>query len=90
MTEWREYDYKDKTTHPTEVGVYRVMVSGDSESCDGHVVYDYPDYPTWAYVGDDEDDDGNPCLVFGQGTHDEEPENFFAYYGPVSIPVYKG
>ena len=86
MPEWKRYDYKDKATHPTEPGTYRVMVSGDSKSCDGHTLYEHPDYPTWAEVIEDEDDEGEPCLAFGQGNHDEEHESFFAYCGPFAIP----
>jgi hypothetical protein len=84
--EWRRYDYKDKATWPTESGAYRVMVSGNSESCDGYTVFEYPDYPTWADVFEDEDDDGKPCLRFNQGPYAEEPETFFAYCGPFAIP----
>jgi hypothetical protein len=64
------------------------MVSGDSESIDGHVIYEYADYATWAAADDDEDDEGNPCIRFGSGAHDEEPDWFFAYYGPIAIPDY--
>jgi hypothetical protein len=89
MNQWRNYDHDDKSTWPTETGVYRVMISGDSESCDGYTIYEYPDYATWAEAIADEDDEGNPCIVFGQGTHDEEPEGFFAYFGPIPIPEFK-
>lgn len=82
--EWKRYNHNDPATWPKEKGTYRVMVSGDSESCDGHTIYDYPDYSTWAEFCDGEDDDGNERLEFGQGSHDEEADSFFAYYGPVA------
>lgn len=81
--EWKMYDHDDKATLPIEKGTYRVMVAGDFESVDGHTIYEYPDYPTWSEVIEDEEDGG---LRFMQGTHDEEPDTFFAYYGPV-VPV---
>lgn len=89
MSVWHRYDHDDITTHPTEAGVYRVMVSGDSESLDGHTLYEYPDYATWANAIKAETDEGAPCVSFGSGTHDEEPESFFAYFGPVPIPAYE-
>lgn len=84
--EWKRYDHDAPETWPTLPGTYRVMVSGDCESCDGHIIYDYPDYASWAEFGDGEDDEGNERLEFGSGEHDEEPDTFFAYYGPV-VPV---
>jgi hypothetical protein len=85
---WKPYDYSDPTTHPTEPGTYRVMVGGDSESVDGMTVYGYDDYETWADVFEDEGDDGEPYLCFGQGSCDEESDTFIAYCGPFKIPPY--
>lgn len=86
--EWRDYNHEERETWPTEKGLYRVMVGGDSESIDGHVIYSFDDYATWANAKDDEDDEGNPCIRFGMGDHDEEPDFMFAYYGPINIPPY--
>lgn len=83
---WKRYDYEDKTTWLTQEGTYRVMVRGDSESCDGRTIYEYLDYPTWAEVIYDEDDEVDSYFMFGQGMHGEEHESFFAYYGPITIP----
>jgi hypothetical protein len=68
---------------PTKAGWYRVMVSGDSESIDGHVIYSFEDYETWAYFEPNEDDGSF------RGMHDEDEYTIFAYYGPIVIPQYK-
>jgi hypothetical protein len=84
-----EWDEKNTTTiwhnYPKEVGHYRIMVYGDREIDDmGGVIYDYPDYETWAEVTDVDDGNGK---VWGSGIHDEEwGEVVFAWYGPIQIP----
>jgi len=69
---------------PTLAGHYRVMVAGDSESIDGHTIYDYPDYETWAWFEPSEDGEGGNFT----GTHDEENESIFAYFGPIHVPKF--
>lgn len=69
---------------PEVDGWYRVMVSGDSESIDGHTIYAFDDYETWARFWRDED--GNGSFV---GTHDEDEHCIFAYCGPIYFPEYK-
>lgn len=64
-------------------GTYAVMVSGDSEYCDGHLVYAFDDYQSWASFSLDEDNG-----LF-KGDHDEEDDTIFAYYGPINIPNYE-
>lgn len=80
--EWVTRD-DDKTNNPLTEGLYAVMVSGDSESIEGHVIYDFPDYQSFAKFKPDEDGG-----VFA-GEHDEEDFTIFAYYGPIVIPEYK-
>ena len=74
---------KDKKDFPTTEGWYRVMVSGDSESIDGHTIYACDDYETWAYFHPNEDDGSF------RGVHDEDEYTIFAYYGPLVIPKYE-
>lgn len=85
---WKERQSLDDC--PEESGWYRIMVSGDSELIDGHYIYSFDDYETWAYftkASPDEFEDfiggykGSFC-----GTHDEENETIFAYVGPFVIP----
>lgn len=70
---------------PKEPGIYAVMISGDSEVVDGHVIYSYQDYQTFA-VHNGFNEDGDPVIVC---SHDEEPEWIIAWYGPIEIPAYK-
>ena len=80
MTEWVHRG--DGKSIPTEQGLYRVMVTGDSESIDGYTIYSFPDYATWAVFIKDEDGGFFKC------EHDEEDSFIFAYYGPIVIPPY--
>lgn len=75
---------EDQKPKPTIAGHYRVMVSGDSEQIDGHTIYAFDDYETWAYFTPNEDDGGNFV-----GLHDEEDFCIFAYCGPIIFPVYE-
>lgn len=82
MAEWINRN-DDKSNNPTIEGIYAVMVSGDSEQIDGHTIYAFDDYRSWASFKLDEDG--------GSFTdeHDEEDFTIFAYYGPILIPEYK-
>jgi hypothetical protein len=59
------------------------MTSGDSESIDGHQIYAFDDYETWAYFTPDEEG-GNFV-----GIHDEDNYVIFAYCGPFVTPPFK-
>lgn len=88
--QWVHRNTKDDV--PTESGVYRVMVSGDSESVDGFTIYDFGDYETWAIftrASPDEYEDfpGGYKGTF-TGDHDEEDETILAYCGPIVWPKY--
>lgn len=78
---------------PPKEGWYRVMITGDSESCDGMTIYDYPDYEQWAYwtPADPEEFEDFEGGYKGSwtGMHDEESDDIFAYYGPFEFPSYK-
>lgn len=80
-----ELQWKNRETDeaPTKQGLYRIMVSGDSESIDGHTIYLFDDYETWGEWTKDEE--GGSF----KGEHDEEDFTIFAYYGPIIIPPYK-
>lgn len=80
MADWHKLEWDDETTHPKENGLYAVWVHGDSEYVDGHCIYDFLDYWTFAtYTNTDTE------LGF-VGQHDEEPETMYAWYGPIVIP----
>ena len=88
MKEWIE----QTPAIPTEEGWYRVMIHGDSESIDGHTIYDFPDYETWAYWTPA---DQAECEDFDGGykgswmcTHDEDGDWVFAYCGPFEFTAY--
>ena len=75
---------------PDVEGWYRVMLPGDSDSVDGHTLYDFPDYETWGYwtpASAEEFEDfeggykGSWTLELG------EPDGLFAYAGPVTVPA---
>lgn len=83
MSEWIVRN-PGKTNNPTAEGHYRVMVSGDSESIDGHVIYSFEAYEAWAFFVPDEDGG------YFKGDHDEEDFTIFAYFGPIDFPNYKG
>jgi hypothetical protein len=78
---------------PPAEGWYRVMVGGDSESVDGHTIYEFPDYEQWGYwtpaaPEEFEDFEGGykgswKCM------HDEEGEFLFAYCGPFVVPPFE-
>jgi hypothetical protein len=78
---WRTRE--NETDFPEADGWYRVMVSGDSESIDGHTIYSFDDYETWAEFKKHED--GGSFV----GTHDEEAHTIFAYCGPFVFPAYE-
>ncbi len=89
---WNKFDHRDKTTWPTKLGFYAVMVSGDSESIDGHEIYSFPDYQTFAYLHKvylDDGFDGEGGHIKFNGIHDEDEYTIFAYYGPIEIPKYQ-
>ena len=69
---------------PTVEGWYMVMVEGDSESIDGHQIYAFDEYETWARLSIDAD--GNAAF---KGIHDEEDFTIYAYYGPIIVPAYE-
>ena len=73
---------------PTEMGHYRILVAGDSESIDGHTIYDFPDYETWCEVLSVEEEEGKPYLETNF-MHGEEWEFVVAWYGPVEVPTFK-
>jgi hypothetical protein len=77
---WVQRENKD--CFPTIKGWYRVMVSGDSESIEGHTIYAFDDYETWAQFTPHED--GGSFV----GTHDEDEYTIFAYCGPIVFPEY--
>lgn len=74
----------DVNEYPIAEGWYRVMVSGDSEQLDGHTIYAFDDYETWAYLSKNGDDEYN-----FKGEHDEEDFTIFAYCGPYIVPKYE-
>ena len=85
-TEW----INQKPAIPAAEGWYRVMHEGDSESVDGHTIYDFPDYEDWAYwtpAGPDELEDFEGGYKGSWRTmRDEEGDFIFAYCGPVEAP----
>jgi len=77
---------KQKPAIPSVEGWYRVMHPGDSESCDGHTLYEFEDYEGWAYW---QPADPSELEDFEGGykgswhcQHDEEGDGIFAYCGP--------
>jgi hypothetical protein len=74
---------ESETDFPEVSGWYRVMVSGDSESIDGHTIYAFDDYETWAQFTKHED--GGSFV----GEHDEDEHTIFAYCGPIVFPAYE-
>lgn len=76
-------DRTEEKSLPASEGWYRVMVSGDSESIDGHTIYSFDDYETWAYFIPDEDGGGS-----FSGINDEDENVIFAYCGPFTVPKY--
>jgi len=75
----------NKDVFPTVDGWYRVMVSGDSESIDGHTIYSFDDYETWAQYKSHAPDEGGSFI----GSHDEDEYCIFAFCGPITFPPYK-
>lgn len=82
--QWRRFDHEDAATWPPEPGLYCVMVEGDSEYCDGHLIYAFGDYTTFAVLHPADENGGRRF----SGEHDEEPYNYKAWCGPVVIPPY--
>lgn len=82
MSEWITRN-DDKTNNPTEPGLYAIMVSGDSEYIEGHLVYAFDDYQTFGKFIIDENGGGF------EGEHDEGDFTIFAYFGPIIIPPYE-
>src|SRR5882672_4585409 len=80
ITKWNKFDRKDKSTWPTIHGRYAVMVSGDSESIDGHCIYEFPDYQTFANLITSDPDDGEEGFINFHGYHDEDEYTIFAWY----------
>lgn len=88
--------WHDRISHddyPTTSGWYRVMISGDSESIDGHEIYSYPDYETWAqWIAADpaeyEDFEGGYKGSW-QSLTGEENESIFAFIGPYNSEPYR-
>lgn len=85
MAELKWITREDRGTFPEVDGWYRVMVSGDSESIDGHTIYSFDDYETWAQYKSHTPDEGGSFI----GTHDEDEDCIFAFYGPIVFPPYK-
>jgi hypothetical protein len=83
MTELKWHLCEDETDLPKDPGWYRVMVSGDSESIDGHEIYSFDDYETWAQFRPYDDGGGS-----FSGIHDEDEHCIFAWYGPITFPAY--
>lgn len=83
MSELRWITRENKKSFPEIEGWYRVMVSGDSETIDGHTIYAFDDYETWAQFTKHED--GESFV----GMHDEDEYTIFAYCGPFVIPKYE-
>jgi hypothetical protein len=82
MLTWHKCDWDKPETRPTEPGSYAVMISGDSESVDGHVLYDFPDYQTFASVWVEEGE------VQIAPSHDEPIHTIFAWCGPLLVPKF--
>lgn len=66
--EW--INVNDESTWPTENGLYEVEIAGDSESMDGHTLYEYPDYKTTMKIFVEHED--GEKTISGFGEHDEE------------------
>lgn len=79
------YHRTTEASFPTINGWYRVMVSGDSESIDGHTIYSFDDYETWAQYTSHAPDEGGSFV----GIHDEDEHCIFAFCGPFIIPPYE-
>lgn len=80
----------DEHSHPTETGWYRVAISGDEERLDGHVLYSFGDYETFAFFTAAEAHEREDFPGGYQGNfdcvHDESDESIFAYCGPIVFP----
>jgi len=74
--------------YPDDAGWYAVLLPGDSESEDGHTIYDYPDFVTFAQF--------YPPVQEPPGQETEEPiptwvsfdglEGMIAWCGPFNVP----
>lgn len=85
MSELKWIHRVDPNTFPKIDGWYRVMVAGDSESIDGHTIYAFDDYETWAHYSSHAPDEGGSFV----GTCDEDNDCIFAFCGPITFPEYK-
>jgi hypothetical protein len=65
-----------------EPGSYAVMISGDSESVDGQIIYAFDDYMTFASVWIEEGE------IQIAPSHDEPVHAIFAWCGPLPIPKF--
>lgn len=85
---------RQKPAIPEKEGWYRVMHPGDSESVDGHTIYEFSDYEDWAYwhpaAPDELEDFEGGYKGSWQTRYDEEGDGIFAYCGPVIVPVFDG
>ena len=81
---WHKFDHGDNITWPLQPGWYIVMVSGDCERDGPHVFYEYWPYKTFAKLSL-VDEDGDQEFI---GVHDETPDMFEGWYGPLDIPPY--
>lgn len=80
--EWVE----QRPATPEKEGWYRVAHAGDSESVDGHKIYEFSDYEDWAFwapahPNEREDFEGG-FKGRWEFMHDEVAEFVFAYCGP--------
>lgn len=85
---------------PEVEGWYRVLHPGDSESIDGHTIYEYGDYEGWAYwsvhkVVELSEGETNGVLFEAMVAeqeegwtceHGEDGESIMMYCGPFVIP----
>lgn len=85
MSELKWIHRVDPAIFPDIDGWYRVMVAGDSESIDGHIIYSFGDYETWAQYKSHAPDEGGSFI----GIHDEDEHCIFAFCGPITFPKYE-
>lgn len=85
--------YTEEAPNPTEPGLYLIRQAGDSESIDGHVIYDYPDYEEfaeWAPAKPEEFEDFEGGYKGQWGNvMTGETEGVIAWCGPIHLPPYK-
>lgn len=85
---------------PAEEGWYRVLHPGDSESIEGHTIYEYGDYQGWAYWAIEREAKSHVVDLPGWSAtlraeaheaswtceHDEDGESIIAFCGPIAFP----